>query len=492
MILTNGCATIAAREHIVPIDSEPRGIAVYSSTSSDLQMGITPFFANLPRGYSQELTVSVPGGSRRSVENFHCGINWTTGVIGNGVLGGLSAISGGVGSGLVVMAAFSGLDALTGNFFSCSDGVMFKVKMSAAQKKKLENCRTFLFVPPATDDEKVSDLLLQRWMQTWKIPDDSCDAVVDPEASKQQLAFININHTHQTTFASISRKNLDYLGFYTRSNNIVILDLETKKGGGQMLRARTYDLLTGKEISVAQLPWAKAATQDIAARDNVSREARSTFISRSMSFFPNSISYTGGATEIVNFKSGDGFIEDGPPEVLRTFPRALAAISLYSVLHPDGYEDWELVGSLWPRIFTSSLDQNQMLKLEGTNELIKYRLRGFITTPFYEAAGTLHTPIGSFSLGLGAGPTIAYVDDNFSDGKVQMSAAFNVNVTYTAFMTKKLFFTYGIDTTSYSTGSYPGASAKYFRLERIQQMYVGIGYFMPEMRTKIRNWMGKP
>ncbi len=489
--MVGGCATIASREHIVPIDSVPRGLAIYESSQSQTQMGITPFFTVLPRAYRQELAIGIPDNKQRAVEQFTCGINWTTAVIGNGAAGALHGLSGGgPATGLLAFGLYSGIDLLTGNFFSCSDGILFRVKVPQQYQRELKECRVYLVIPPMADDEKISDLLTQRWLDSWQTNLPTCDTIVDPEIAKQRLAFVNLNHTSKVKLANISRKNMDYLGYYTKANHLVILSL-TDADQGQTITANAYDMLSLDELDSGKLPWTKVRDQQQISQDSVNEAAKSSFIARSMSFFPNSIAYLPSDTELSNNKLKDKDLHNlDQPVRLQTLPRALAGLSAYSVLHPDGYNDWDLVWSLWPRITSASLDQNQTL-FSVTDGVINYRLRGILITPFYEGATTLHTPIGAVSLGLGIGPTIAYISDNFTSGRMQVSYGFNVNITYTAFITKQLFLSIGADAMTFDPKGYPVASAKYFHLDSLNQAWAGIGYFIPELRTKIRNWMNR-
>lgn len=481
LYVLTGCATVAGRPPVTSIDSVPRGADVYIDNSAK-PMGKTPFFIEIDGEYKHTLRYSLQ--KKESIYNMRCGLDWEFGVIGNGVLIGLSAVSGGAAGAIGVGAIVGGTDYLTGNLFNC--GGQAVVGFDVPEKDVPRVCRTFIVAPPENVDEVLSDELAQKWIQAVKPKLQPCDKIISYYESKSKFLLFDFTHQKHFNFSSFSQRHITELGIKYKASHMVILKYQvsgTKADDKVQVNAEVYDLHSMVKLSEKEgLPQTSVAVKNL--KPSTVRKA----VNFAYSLFPNSASFSFVSQDMLNRKIKDHDIYESSSKDIQPVWQYLSGFGLGSYDHPDQYRPWDYSIKLGPSLSAAYFAQ----KISYTkNNIQEYEenIEVLMVTTLADASFSFHTPIGAFGLDIGLGPTyVRYRDENSKNASLEPTMS--VSLGYVAFFSERMFLELSMKVSGFtnSEGDRPGGS--FTRIDGWSEVALSIGYYFPEGVRHVRRWTG--
>lgn len=479
------CGTMAGSSQIISIDSEPRGIAVYHMDGDERKaLGKTPVFARIDR----ERTQLFRFGSANPIDvSETCGIRWAESAIPDGIMLGFGFAS--QAAWLAFAAGFIGIDLYTGNFYECDDTIV--AKLSATTPAPIEKPLKFLIIPPAHRDPLVADTTAAKWIELAQKKIGHRSKFFSGDKVREYLDFYNLDSSRDLTIDSFMQSQLRELGFISQATHIVFFT-EKSSDSTIIVEPKIYDLhrLT-EDRSFGELSLAITDAQRVAGFHSVN------WFSRTISFFPNSVTLSSDSNVTGQGLDAQGGYELKDVSEARGIPRYISAFGIDSVAHPKGYKTWDTTWTVFPALFGSFNDLTLTFEPAANTEArssssptpapFDYRIRYLYLLPSVNTGPQFFTPIGTFGIYAAAGPLLLFMKDSIGNEWQRGTLAIGVKFEWYAFLSERFYIQlyagyYGMND--------PILDTQFFTSTNIVNSGVGIGYYFPAIKSKARKLLG--
>ncbi len=295
--------------------------------------------------------------------------------------------------------------------------------------------------------------------------------MVAARKAEDLFAYLNITHRNAATFPTISRMQASFIGYETRSDHPVII--QTALGQSQpALTAEVVDLHT---LARVREPPVILTPGDAAALAAVSRPQ---WLLYSLSLAPNALTLGADDTQRVLLVDGKRGVDEHD---VGTVPRIISGLSVNTVDHPLGFEDWD-----FGLRFYLTLDVGLWhLRVRPELAAPERDFRSLFVYAPYNAALSAVTPIGAFGLsfGLGPMPTLMYRDG----AKLELLSAARAELSWTVFMSRELFAIASVDQTVVNKP----LTAHGVSVQRWREICLGLGYFTNSLQKVANRIIGR-
>ncbi len=440
-LLFSGCS-IFRHKDFVSIDSYPRGLEVKKDGKP---IGKTPLFHRAR--LSSSPTFIINGESLSPVEK--CGMQWTDPLIDKIPL--FKTLVPDVLTNM--MTNFTPLSLVKGGKYECTALVRKKFE----DLKEKSQCRKFIIVPPPTDRAATSYSISNDWIkENFKGSKRNCDEVIHPKVAKEHLEFFGLNHTNRYYGIKYMMYGLmARIGYKFKATHLVYL-----YNDNQTVTPRIYDIHTrlqnAKNLETPYLTEAEDSKTNI-----VWDKLRQAF-----RLVPNSIS--------LRFKLRR-WLHLQPEESEKLFSRRISKVKLPPTIVMSNIEypleSWGTNFRFSPSLSYKTWDQDYEIKYASAMMVMK--LFG-------------HTPIGTFIGRIGAG--VAYLDTSKIGGGYESKQGLAVaqwGGEYYKLIGERAFLKFGFRRNDLRENKVKDGA---FHLKGISEIYVGLGFYFPEMNTKIRSF----
>ncbi|MBK25784.1 MAG: hypothetical protein CME70_17425 [Halobacteriovorax sp.] len=441
LLLLSGCS-IFRHKDFISVDSFPRGLEVKKDGKL---IGKTPLFHKARLSSSPEYNIN--GSLVSPIEK--CGMQWTDPLVDK-----IPLFKTLVPDVLTkMMTTLTPINLVKGGKYECTALVRKKFK---SESKKAQ-CRKFIIIPPPSERAATSFQISNDWIEeNFKSKKSSCDEVIHPKVAKEHLEFFGLNHMNR----SYGIKYMMYglmarIGYKFNSTHLVYLYNEN-----QTVTPHIYDIHTrlqnAKELETPFYTTAKDSKTNI-----VWDKFRQAF-----RLVPNSIS--------LRFKLRR-WLHLSPEENEKLFSRRISKVKLPPSIVMSNIEypldSWGTNFRFSPSLSYKSWDQDYEIKYASAMMVLK--LFG-------------HTPIGTFIGRLGAG--VAYLDTAKLGGGYESKQGLAVaqwGGEYYKFLGERAFFKFGFRRNELRKNKVEDGL---FHLKGISEIYAGLGFYFPEMNSKIRSF----
>lgn len=522
-----GCASLGGVRQVASVDSVPRGLDVYDPDDKETVLGTTPFFLSVGRARSLRLEVSAGAGRVASRYRFQCGFRWTSTLLGNVPLATLGLFTTPLGGALGYSLGLT-MDVFTGAAYQCPERYLLDPARGVAlnparpgqalQVRGTEGeipaplnfkplggatgpldalppsgggaagtsdgkraCRRYFVVPPYHPDEVVSRAYEGVWRREFAKRLGACDELVDMNESRSLLVRYNI--THEKAYDDVSAFSVtqtNTFGYRSKATHFVLLRAVGARVDSQreslQFQWLVYDLHSRAKIDEGTL--SATHTGDSVVERAFWRRA----LSWTFGLVPNSVGFAIGA-KTLDLGVSEKAVGISNTRDKRTLPALVSNWTLLSVYHPYQYSTWALDLDFQPEAVSYYFAREMDLDLPDGGGIVDYQSDGFYLLGLANVQGTMHSPVGAFSVGAGLGPSFIAVADSegYRNNTVRLVRALQIN--YTAFMTENVFLRagairfYGNDTID--TG--------YVRFRVTTMTSLTLGLFAPEARSWLRS-----
>lgn len=489
-----GCASLSGTRQVVSFDSQPRGVQVQDEQGKPL--GITPFFAQLPRQPEQSVEVVRPHRPlHRERFRFACGYRWWSSLLPNAALGTLAAGSGPLGM-AALLGIGGGIDLWSGAAWDCPQSVQLPAepaKLSAAaaeERPALElaapatpaeaprQCRLVVVGPPHHPDILVSQRLAdQAWQQHRQSA--PCDRRVDADEAEKLLRRLGMSHERPLQVSASIRRLLYELGWRTQAgyllNTAVRADGDHLHATPSLCDLHTLQCQVQSEFAV-----------DLALSRQPAWRRGLAWLGQHMQLLPDSVGFapTWKTLPFTGLAPGQLLSNDDAPSVL---PSLVGNWTLLSVEHPGALSPWDATWRVGPRILfgyaarrLSWRNGPEGLASPQAAEVTLLELGGL-----YEITGALHTPAGAVSMSAGGGwaGVGAWQGEQSLGWRVPFTAS--AGMAWTAFVTENLFIRGELLSYASSGARVQGPG---YALKEWTAASVTAGWYAPEWRRWVRSW----
>jgi len=266
-----------------------------------------------------------------------------------------------------------------------------------------------------------------------------------------------------------------------KATDLVVLGQDVK-GDTATIQPTIFDMHSRKNVGSSHLA---TKSKNISLFKDV--EAQKTLL-YTFSFFPNSLSY-GFSDFTMEYKADSGSeikkeVENEPLLGL------LTSFSLTSIEHPMGFSTWDISYALYPTILFNywnreySILRSEPLADGSGAAMDQFSYRGLLTLGQASGSVIFHTPVGAFSVVLGIGPGHVWTEDSDQRKSNRLLGAVTFELGYSAFFTREIF---GYVSAQAITPMGPQFASSRFTVESANRASVGLGYFLPTMRSFVRN-----
>jgi hypothetical protein len=462
------CGTIIKREQILSLDSEPRGSAIYLQNKNEKQyLGNTPLFYKSTRSHSKQFQFELAPGIDQTL-TVSCKLRWSEAVLPNSLLGFVGTTPA------VGILAFA-IDGYTGNLFYCPDFISMEFPDQKVAQESSGLCESYLIVPPHAIDAVLSDFIFEKWKNEFKKSIKPCDLIIYDDRSKELFSFLNIDYSTDLTFKDLKIDHLLYLGAETQATHLVFLNtLELEKK--IVVSSAVYDIHRKSEEKDLK------NTVMLAAPEYQKHLDSSSFLLKNFHLFPNAIT---ASAHVGSSFTPIPYIHSIEEKNLFVLPKVLTAFSVDSIIHPDSIGVWGYNLTISPSLISnySKTEYTLTNQLFTDEEPVKFTRDLIYILPLMNAGATIHTPIGAFGAAISAGFNFLYWKDSHLTAKNKYLPTYGVNIHYSAFFTKNLYFLLAAHVLISETGNLKN---EFFETDSIiTRASVGLGYFLPNIRRSL-------
>lgn len=447
ILVLSGCSVFKHKDYI-SVDSYPRGKIVKRIIDDEVkEIGTTPLFDRVR--LSDEPKYSFDGGVPISPEE-KCGMQWTDPIVDR-----IPLFKKLVPDFLTnMMGTFTPINLVKGGKYECTSLVR---KYEKGRKEEAPQCRKFLVVPPPTNHSKTSKQMTEDWInQNFEANKGNCDEVIKPRVVKENLEFYGLDHLNR----SYGMKYMMYglmarLGDKLGATHLVFLH-----NNESQVQPAIYDIHS-------RLQNAKEMEESF-QRDEAF-ESKSAFLDQVNDAFrliPNNFS--------LRFKLRR-WLHLQPEESEKFYSRRNSQVKLPPsiVLSNIEYplESWGTNFRFSPSVSYKTWDRDYDIKFASLMMVLK--LFG-------------HTPIGTFIGRIGGG--VAYTDVARIGGGYEQKQGLAVaqwGGEYYKFIGERVFLKLGFRRNELRKNKVVDGN---FHLKGLSEIFVGLGFYFPEMNTKIRSF----
>ncbi len=411
-----------------------------------------------------------------------CQYRWLP-LVGNAVFGLSNPIWAGIGLAIDLWGSGDGYD--------CSRFPKFRAL--DYNREEREKCLTTLIAPPQHFDEYVSDTLAEDYIKSSPKIDGRCLKIQNYLSSKAVLAYYNLNHLRIPNPKQIGWEKLKEIGVQSAASHLISLEVDQTKSG-LVLNQKVYDLVRTRELNAESNSIKIPALED--KRALIAEVRKKRWLIDSLFFLPNSITFAARSFDL-NKEMVDMDYQAGESTKIDNLPTYLSNWGLTWVDHPASYNVFDITGQVYPNIEGGYHKERTPFHYVGpdvegvSNEDGRFDIQR--TTSFayllanYNAGFTFHSPLGAFGGGVGYGLSGFWSEDE-EELAFQFKPVFNMRIEYVGFMNRDFFFYVRADT--YVAGTERKSapiSNDLYSVSDWSITAVGIGYFLPSMRSAARS-----
>lgn len=464
-LLSTGCATMAGRSQIISVDSQPRGLLVSVDGEPQQQ---TPFFFAQTRDSQHVYQLQLPkGGSKKVVAQ--CKFRWIGAGLGNAPWLALTPFT----QGLIFYSSSLAVDWLTGALYHCPVDVRLVSENTPPQGRF---CRNFLVMPPPEDDERIAERLMTSWRNEIRPKLKKCDRFVKSELATAAFLEYNVTPWSQNLRLERNRDRLRQLGHLTDATHAVYLSTFREKNS-VYLDAIAVDLHTDQENTFPVV----ALTKDLAATYSRSWWLRQ--FSHSVRIMPNAVGWDFGQHSQLQVTDA---LSEYPIRTVNasatgSMTAFISGLDISNVQDPRHYSPWDFDAEISPSLSGKWLNLRiaQEEHSQGTADHIA--IYG-VFLPFTARAG-IHTPIGAFYGGIGAGPGWRRYDSHITGTEMGGTFAFRLGFDYTAFVTQRVYLRISSIFTKLDVPLFRSGNEQ---ADSWMDIGLGVGVLLPEIRRWVQ------
>lgn len=346
-------------------------------------------------------------------------------------------------------------------------------------------CRRFLVIPPTADQERMSDYVAHRWIASVGTKLRGCDKVVPFRDGKKSLSLLNVDHTTTFNFRKLSEKRLSSSAEKTGATDVVFLGfaLEGRRLTITPLVYTLKDMKKHKDLYFSEFDVRLSSSE----LDQVKSEGVFSILSNVL---PNSITLGFHSASVPNRNLDEGKLLELSVREKSILPRVVSGLGFANISHPAGFGMFDFesrwFGSLGFHL-VDNVYRYQPLEDGGlpVGDPIDYKLRFFSMAPFLNGGISFYWPLGTTFTSLGFGPGIYSVNDTYGDDGVHFFIASFFQLGHRVFLSERFFLQQSVDVYS-TTSERRFVDNEIFSSTDTIAVFLGIGYFSPEVRSFVR------
>jgi hypothetical protein len=456
--LLSSCGTLRSPKNLIPIDSEPRGLDVYSDGQ---KVGVTPFFHSVEGSLNHEYEFKLKEVSLE--KSYNCSFNWGQSILPSSLIM-LFIPVGTVAGGVSLLT-----DAYTGGLFRCHLPLHQK---TSGKEKEVKRKRRILPLPIFNDDQLYSKVVYKEWVSRNK---DIEKEVVIHSSIATDFYERGITNFKDNDPKKIKRFYINEVASKYKATHFYYFPYKVKDGK-YYFTPKLIDVFSLKEVN------------DPASKPFVLTEPdkhKNPWVKTILSLFkiiPNGLRFSQTIEPTVSFAYYDGTTTSEKEDAQtsrhpESFPKLISSLGLENVLHPQEYRTWDFTGVIYPWLSASSWTSDHLGQDSNKSVWISnYYL-------FLSGEITFHTPVGAFSGGIGYGVSYSTLGDSEGSSAEEFGNLVNVNLNYVAFISRNFYFKLSVD--SYNPVDNELKVGDY-TIRRWSEGSIGIGYYFPTLRKAVR------
>ena len=164
------------------------------------------------------------------------------------------------------------------------------------------------------------------------------------------------------------------------------------------------------------------------------------------------------------------------------WPEYISLLGLENIDYPPLFDPWDYHFKVSPSFSAAawSVDFN-----DATYGDTHFQMQNFVVT--LDGGLVFHSPLGALGVHVGIGP--AYIDgiSNHGDSYNKVTTVFKLGMQYTMFFHRIMYFKLSVDGYSYTENKKKPILINDTTLEGWHDVMIGIGYYFPSLRMKIRD-----
>lgn len=433
--LLGSCASTFSRTQIIAIDSQPRGIEV-SNRNGEL-LGKTPFVANFRR--SRDFILYSELEKKKPTYAHHCSFRWVESGVGNLVF---------LAGALITIP----IDLVSGAAYDCPSSVYLSSSNPANEEREEHECKRYLILPPHHKDALISDEIEHRGRAELKKQLKNCDSIIDMDESDHYFTHYGISH--RSARREFPQHLYNSWMYASNANTLVDFSIDSTQS---RLEIKEIDMFNGQ----------KKVHSHALSKEKIEHVHPTNYWTWIEKFVPNTV-VAGITGPFINHTIND---EYELKELKRKNFLSGFFLKIDNINTPDSFATWDLdydSDISYPIYYVGSefLTENRKTKEEYTDEWIFLRM-GINS----QIEGIAYTPFGSFTLGLGLGPTYIYTKVNGDIVQNGITLIPTASLQYRAFFGENMYFTGDI----YIPWE-PAVSNERVKILSVGKVSVGIGY----------------
>ncbi len=428
-------------------------------------LGTTPFFFKIRPASKRNFSYLLED-QKREVP-YECQLDWGGSLVPNLIWSPLFPV------GTILSTVMMSTAAVSNAMYECKRPIEFKVENISEKIKK----KRIAVIPIAVGSHELSERIIGFWKKTFFDKNKKDETFLWNDEVIEEFLYRGIDLYVDTSPHKIKRRFLNQIGHKLNLTHFLYFKVVDKKDHFE-IKPILYDAfkiteVEGKYLKTFSLKKNKKTLGSIWSK-----------ILRNIDFFPNSITltYQGRAKEIrevpLDLRQSGEFRTNSHPDAI---PKALTLFGVESVHHPQFYDPWDWGGFLSPNFGASSWRSSYLINGSPYNFDFESYLFG------YNAYLAGFTPLGQLRVGLGLNLAYISMSDNrgFENSKIGlMTGSF---VSYYKFFGDRFYITGGVK--NYNVpGSFTNRSE--YRLKSWTEVYGGIGYYFPEVKSFARKLFG--
>lgn len=464
MMLISSCSLIKKKVEYVSLDSHPRGLKVYKTDGKSKKtklIGTTPMFdedfkedkSTYKIEYNQQGSSKISPPMRK-LEN--CGVVWNDPILKN-----IPLLKDAMPDDDTLLSKINPLKLIKGGKLDCSIKIDFKPK-GKVKPGNYDDCGTYLIIPPQHKFKKVSDTLINEWInKDFKPNKKSCDKLLSPKKSEELLTFLGFHHLNNSDYGIqyLMYGKLAQLGYKLDATHLVFLHHE-KKGDVFHVSPEIYDIYS--------LRRTKKKLERIVKKEIKVEDEKTFFdhLENAVQLFPNSVALKFTFLERLHLDPASE--EKNYPTIKKriNFPPSIRLTNVYYPLQKIGINY-----RFTPSITITDWDD-------------VYDVNFYIVAMAFKLYA--HTPIGTFTGRLGAGYSYV-VAENITTGfnKKEFTPITQWGVEYYYFLNERYYVNLGYRRNQIGSEVINDGN---FNLREFSSYFFSVGYYTPELQLKIKNW----
>ena len=445
-----GCASIFSRNENIAVDSHPRNVTILDKKTKSSRQ--TPFVKEYRRQNTLTLFSEHDGEQRKHL--YACSFRWVDSGVGNAVL----SLFAGLPFGPLLFAASLGLDLMSGAAYECPERIT--LDLGPPKSSGPDICRSYLILPPQNASSRLSDEVAYRGRQYLSTRLKACDAILARKDVGEVFRRFQINY--ETEDRDFPQLYYNYWAVELGANTIV--DFKIQDRGSTISVTPSYLDIYSHETKLDPPFLIKKGEMRVFSDTNFkAKDIVARFIPNFVAFGPDGVSAT--------FEGRNGYTIKS--EKRRGVP---VFVELSSRSDLSSFENWKFSSS-WGVNYPIFYERFHLdlEKKDNPADVYETNWTFFRVMAEVYGRGSMHTPVGSFSLALGIAP--AYVYTRSSEHVIQNGLYVTpvAHIAYEAFIGRAFYFFLELQS-YFNTESVADDYAKHNGLVR---SLLGIGYLIP-------------